>query len=184
MILQGNRQDKPKLRNIGLGIFILTNVGVIFLAQSILMTEDREPIYNLDYIRSMDGEEETANPYDTVRVAYMDLVRSPIPSYLKNLQVIVTGVDPYQTGFFSYEITSGKLDSYLGSLTPPADSIVSPLAASRFLVQWDSCRQELALIDYLPEFTGSYFYVAGIYSDHYLEVDSSGTKIRHLAFRY
>lgn len=102
MVLQGNRQDKPRLRNAGLAVFIVMNVVVIFVAQGVLISEEREPIYNLDYIRA-EMEEENPESYDTARIAFLDLVNSPIPEYLKGLKAQVQGVDPYNFGIFNYQ---------------------------------------------------------------------------------
>lgn len=184
MILQGNRQDKSKLRNAGLALFLVTNVGVIFIAQSILMSEDRKPIYNLDYIRSEEANQNEGTPYDTAKLAYMDLVRSPLPTFLSNLQATAKGEEPYKLAYFEYQIKAEKLSEYLGSLTPPADSIVVPIATDRFAIQWDSCSQFLLLKDLIISPMASHYYVQGTYGSQWLQVDSSGSQIRHIAFRY
>lgn len=153
MILQGNRQDKRRLRNAGLAIFLVMNVVVIFVAQNILISEDREPIYNFDYIKS-GIDESKQNGYDTARIAFLDLVNSPIPEYISGLEAYVKGIDPYPFGILQYncpkkvfkEIQSGLPAGLLPANTDSGQvGLWNPLSRDSFEIHYEKHQKLLNL---------------------------------------
>lgn len=190
LIIQGKRKENNKMRNTGLGIFLAANVVVVMLAQTVLMDENRESVYNLDFIRDTEQAEGELN-YDTARIVFLDLVSSPIPDYINDLEADALGDDPFEMARLEYNCPYKIYRDMMMGLPSYFPSTSDTGAIGFFTFVSDTVYRDQN--DYLSGMMGleswpirdsvAFCHVSSPAVNHYLAIDSSTGQVTHLAIR-